>query len=236
MYVLNGTLVGDGARFSKFISIYVISRGFKLIEWLILCIMLLGRGDKIGLIGLLFSNRLYVQVVWRLQDGKMKDFSVRSAWDSIRTHRNEVTWFFVVCFSSSIPRYGFHLWLVMRKRLKTHDELKQKDVGNNVDLNLLRCPICKTVTPPFLHIAAEANLGYYFKKPLPEDILGVTALRDTGSHYPKGCWESLPEEILGATTQRDTGSLYPKRCWKSLPKEMLGVFTQRDAFMWVPLP
>ncbi|GJZ11870.1 putative reverse transcriptase domain-containing protein [Tanacetum coccineum] len=177
-------------------------------------------------------------VVWILQDGKMKDFSVRSAWDSIRARSNEVTWFFVVCFSSSIPRYGFHLWLVMRKRLKTHDELKQKDVGNNVDLNLLRCPLCKTVTPPFLHIAAEANLGYYFKnqKPLPKDILGITTLRDARSHYPKGCWESLPEEILGATTQRDTRSLYLKRCWESLPEEMLGVFTRRNAFMWVPLP
>ncbi|GJT49453.1 putative reverse transcriptase domain, reverse transcriptase zinc-binding domain protein [Tanacetum coccineum] len=62
------------------------------------------------------------------------------AWDSIRAHSNEVPLFRVVCFSSSIPRHAFHLWLVMRKRLKTHDELKKKDVGNYVDLNLLRCP------------------------------------------------------------------------------------------------
>ncbi|GJX39857.1 hypothetical protein Tco_0253160 [Tanacetum coccineum] len=53
-------------------------------------------------------------------------------------------------------------------------------------------------------------------EPLPEDILGVTTLRDAGSHYPKRYWESLPEEILGVITRRDTKSHYPKRYWDVL--------------------
>nr|GEU68163.1 putative reverse transcriptase domain-containing protein [Tanacetum cinerariifolium] len=48
------------------------------------------------------------------------------------------------------------------------------------------------------------------QEPLPEDILGVTTLRQTGSHYPKIYWESLPEDILGVITRRHTGSHYPK--------------------------
>ncbi|GKC90097.1 hypothetical protein Tco_1150746 [Tanacetum coccineum] len=37
--------------------------------------------------------------------------------------------------SNNIPRHAFHLWLVMRKSLKTHDKLRQWDVGG--DLNLI---------------------------------------------------------------------------------------------------
>ncbi|GJW56610.1 hypothetical protein Tco_0103341 [Tanacetum coccineum] len=93
------------------------------------------------------------------------------------------------------------------------------------------------VTPPFLHIAAEANMRTESLYPktywelLPKEILGATTQRDTGSYYPKRYWELLPKEILGATTQRDTGSYYPKRYWELLPKEILGAITQRETGM-----
>nr|GEX81336.1 aminoacyl-tRNA synthetase, class 1a, anticodon-binding [Tanacetum cinerariifolium] len=62
---------------------------------------------------------------------------------------------------------------------------------------------------------------------LPEDIMGVTTLRHTGSHYLKMYWESLPEDVLGVITRRRTGSHYPKTYWESLPEDVLGVIARR---------
>lgn len=71
-------------------------------------------------------------------------FFIRDAWNSVREQGNEVEWFHMVWSRFSIPRHATHLWLVMRRRLKTHDKMRQWDVGNDVDLNLLRCSLCKT--------------------------------------------------------------------------------------------
>ncbi|GKB43936.1 zinc finger, CCHC-type containing protein [Tanacetum coccineum] len=62
-------------------------------------------------------------------------------------HIADVDWFRIVWFSHNIPRHAFHLWLVMRNGLKTHDKMRQWDVGSNTDLNLLRC---MEVVPPIL--------------------------------------------------------------------------------------
>nr|GEU91645.1 hypothetical protein [Tanacetum cinerariifolium] len=72
------------------------------------------------------------------------------------------------------------------------------------------------------------------------DILGVTILRHTGSHYlktywehypktywehyPKTYWVSLPEEILGAL---------PKDILGALPEDILGIITRRHTFMYL---
>nr|GEZ22275.1 retrovirus-related Pol polyprotein from transposon TNT 1-94 [Tanacetum cinerariifolium] len=62
---------------------------------------------------------------------------------------------------------------------------------------------------------------------LPKDILGVTTLRHTRSHYPKTYWKSLLEDVLGVITQRRTGSHYPKTYQESLPEDVLGVINRR---------
>ncbi|GKC90327.1 reverse transcriptase zinc-binding domain-containing protein [Tanacetum coccineum] len=36
----------------------------------------------------------------------------------------------------------FHLWLVIKRKLKTQDVLRQWDVSSNTNLNLLRCLLC----------------------------------------------------------------------------------------------
>nr|GEW83901.1 cytochrome P450 CYP82D47-like [Tanacetum cinerariifolium] len=43
-----------------------------------------------------------------------------------------------------IPRHAIHLWLVMKRHLPTQDKLRQWNVGNSIDLNLLRCPLYKS--------------------------------------------------------------------------------------------
>ncbi|GKD19143.1 homeodomain-like protein [Tanacetum coccineum] len=70
------------------------------------------------------------------------DFSVRNVWEAIRPHRDEVDWFRIVWFSHCVPRHAFHLWLVMRRSLKTQDNLRPWDVGPDVDPNCVRCTFC----------------------------------------------------------------------------------------------
>nr|GEX84225.1 hypothetical protein [Tanacetum cinerariifolium] len=69
------------------------------------------------------------------------------------------------------------------------------------------------------------RLGILFakknQKPLPADILGVTTLRHTESHYPKTYWESLPEDILGVITRRHTPWNGSRR-WKVMARRVIG--------------
>ncbi|GKD62853.1 reverse transcriptase domain, reverse transcriptase zinc-binding domain protein, partial [Tanacetum coccineum] len=64
-------------------------------------------------------------IVWRHISNGDSDFSVAKAYDCIRPKANEVDWFHVVWFSYQIPRHAIHLWLVMKRKLKTQDKLMQ---------------------------------------------------------------------------------------------------------------
>ncbi|GJY37827.1 putative RNA-directed DNA polymerase [Tanacetum coccineum] len=75
---------------------------------------------------------------WRDTNGVFSSFSVRNAWEALRPRGIEVSWWKVVWFSHNIPRHSFHMWLVMRNSLKTHDRIRQWDVGPNVDIISLR--------------------------------------------------------------------------------------------------
>ncbi|GJS84287.1 reverse transcriptase domain, reverse transcriptase zinc-binding domain protein [Tanacetum coccineum] len=75
---------------------------------------------------------------WRDRNGTLSSFFVAKAWNAIRPHGNQVEWSRIVWFSRNIPRHAFHFWLVMRNGLKTHDKMRQWDVG--MDL-----------VPPVLH-------------------------------------------------------------------------------------
>ena len=94
---------------------------------------------------------------WKMRDGTFRLFSVRDVWESIREQGNAVEWFQLVWSRHSIPRHATHLWLVMRKRLKTHDRMRPWDVGNDVDLNLLRCLLCKTQSDSHDHLFFECS-------------------------------------------------------------------------------
>ncbi|GJY70285.1 reverse transcriptase domain, reverse transcriptase zinc-binding domain protein [Tanacetum coccineum] len=92
---------------------------------------------------------------WRKYDGSFDSFSVREAWNTIREHTNEVDWFHLVWSHHSIPRHAIHVWLIMRRRLKTHDRMRQWDVGPDIDLNLLRCSLCKAQPDSHDHLFFE---------------------------------------------------------------------------------
>nr|GEW85043.1 hypothetical protein [Tanacetum cinerariifolium] len=75
--------------------------------------------------------------IWRDRDRNMNNFFVKQAWRAIRIRGSSVAWNQIVWFNHNIPRHAFHLWLIMRQRLKTQEWLRQSDVGPTVDLDLL---------------------------------------------------------------------------------------------------
>ncbi|GJX59639.1 reverse transcriptase domain, reverse transcriptase zinc-binding domain protein [Tanacetum coccineum] len=62
---------------------------------------------------------------WKNINETLCEFSVQNVWDTIRVQRDKVPWFRIVGSPFSIPRHTFHMWLVMERKLKTHDKLRQ---------------------------------------------------------------------------------------------------------------
>ncbi|GKA27980.1 RNA-directed DNA polymerase, eukaryota, reverse transcriptase zinc-binding domain protein [Tanacetum coccineum] len=59
-------------------------------------------------------------------------FSVAAVWECIRPRNNEIEWFHVVWFNHQIPRHAIHLWLVIKRKLKTQDMLRHWDVWESL--------------------------------------------------------------------------------------------------------
>ncbi|GKD28052.1 reverse transcriptase domain, reverse transcriptase zinc-binding domain protein [Tanacetum coccineum] len=97
----------------------------------------------------------YDILVWRDSNGTEKRFSVATVWDLIRPRSDEVNWASVVWFSHCIPSHAFHLWLVIKRKLKTQDALRQWDVGGNTNLNVFQCPFYESQPDSHDHLFSE---------------------------------------------------------------------------------
>nr|GEW15224.1 hypothetical protein [Tanacetum cinerariifolium] len=95
------------------------------------------------------------KVYWRSSNGSMSIFSVKLAWEVLRPRGAEVGWCLVVWFSHCVPRHAFNLWLIMRRCLKTQDNLRPWDVGENVIISSLRCSLCNLVMDSHEHLFFE---------------------------------------------------------------------------------
>ncbi|GJU56754.1 putative RNA-directed DNA polymerase [Tanacetum coccineum] len=98
------------------------------------------------------------RLIWRKLVAVDSEFSVAKVWDCIRPQSNAVDWFHVVWFSQQIPRHVIHLWLVIKRKLKTQDTLRQWDVSSNTNLHPLRCPLCGTQPDSHDHLFFECGL------------------------------------------------------------------------------
>ncbi|XP_022040602.1 uncharacterized protein LOC110943154 [Helianthus annuus] len=88
-----------------------------------------------------FSDR-QDRMVWKDLDGNSCHFSSREVWNNIRHRENIVPWVNMVWFKQCIPRHSFHMWLVIRNKLKTQDRLSVWEAGSASNLNLMCCPLC----------------------------------------------------------------------------------------------
>ncbi|GJU00845.1 reverse transcriptase domain, reverse transcriptase zinc-binding domain protein [Tanacetum coccineum] len=118
------------------------------------------------------TNRFDV-IRWRDNNGNITDFSVKCAWEALRPRGITVAWHRVVWFSHCIPRHAFHLWLVMRRSLKTQDKMRQWDVGGGTDLNLLRCSLCDSQPDSHEHLFFECAFS---SQPMANQYTAISVL------------------------------------------------------------
>ncbi|GJY45563.1 reverse transcriptase domain, reverse transcriptase zinc-binding domain protein [Tanacetum coccineum] len=97
-----------------------------------------------------------------------------------------------------IPRHAIHLWLVMKKRLKTQDQLRQWDVGNDVDLSLLRCPLCKSQQDSHEHLFFECA----YSSSVWQNVLNVAGISGVSSQ-----WEDIMLWLLPLSKSKTVTSI-----------------------------
>ncbi|XP_021971330.1 uncharacterized protein LOC110866491 [Helianthus annuus] len=97
----------------------------------------------IGLSLELPSSQLQDQTVWKDLEGNHRHFSSLEVWHSIRTRDIPISWANMVWFSQCIPRHSFQLWLVIKNKLRTQDQLKVWEAGSETNLRLMCCPLCQ---------------------------------------------------------------------------------------------
>ncbi|GJS76051.1 hypothetical protein Tco_0725932 [Tanacetum coccineum] len=76
------------------------------------------------------SPNTWDRMVCISSNGADNEFYVSIVLDTIRPRGDVVNWHDLVWFSHAIPRYAFHLWLVIKCKLKTQDVLRQWDVSS----------------------------------------------------------------------------------------------------------
>ncbi|GKE84327.1 hypothetical protein Tco_1558069 [Tanacetum coccineum] len=77
----------------------------------------------------------------RNRDNLEVNFSVAEIWNCIRHRNDEVNWFNVVWFQNRIPRHAIHVWLVIKRKLKTQELLRNWDVNTGSSLVCLFCSL-----------------------------------------------------------------------------------------------
>ncbi|GKC33337.1 reverse transcriptase domain, reverse transcriptase zinc-binding domain protein [Tanacetum coccineum] len=99
--------------------------------------------------------------MWKDRNDEYKPFSVREVWHAIRRREDVVPWYNVIWFPHCIPKHASHYWLVVKNRLKTQDLLRPWDVGDNIDINSLLCPLCDLQPDSHLHLLFVCPFSNY---------------------------------------------------------------------------
>ncbi|GJW99243.1 reverse transcriptase zinc-binding domain-containing protein [Tanacetum coccineum] len=88
----------------------------------------------------------------------------------------------------------------MRNSLRTQDKLRQWDVGINIDLNLLRCPLCDIQPDSHAHLFFECNFSkqvwMYIRHLTNMDVVPPTLTHIT-SHLQPLAKKRTAKSILG---------------------------------------
>ncbi|GKE83968.1 RNA-directed DNA polymerase, eukaryota, reverse transcriptase zinc-binding domain protein, partial [Tanacetum coccineum] len=64
-------------------------------------------------------------LVWRSKKGKDSNFTVKQAYEDLKSQREDVQWSRLIWFSQNIPKHAFVLWMAIQNKLATQDKVKQ---------------------------------------------------------------------------------------------------------------
>nr|GEU31113.1 hypothetical protein [Tanacetum cinerariifolium] len=116
------------------------------------------------------------QLQWRNELGFSKPFSVSMVWSTIRHRNAKVDWCNLVWFASCIPRHAFNLWLVVKHRLKTQDNVARWDV---LDTLLSVCPLCELVPGSHEHLFFKCS----FSQQIWDHMKGFAGLNNSSPRF-----------------------------------------------------
>ncbi|GJT98866.1 hypothetical protein Tco_1094384 [Tanacetum coccineum] len=87
----------------------------------------------------------------------IKSHTRSAVWNCLRPRDAVVPWYNVVWFNYCIPRHEFHMWLVVKRRLKTHDMPRQWDIHGS--LLSFQCPLCDGQPDSHEHLFFECTFA-----------------------------------------------------------------------------
>nr|GEY59479.1 hypothetical protein [Tanacetum cinerariifolium] len=92
------------------------------------------------------------KVMWRCNNGVLKQFSTRQTWDDYRESYHDVNWKNLMWFSQCVPSHTFVLWMAVHRRLQTQDRVFK---WNNHAR--MRCFFCKQCMDSHDHLFIQCN-------------------------------------------------------------------------------
>nr|XP_043638057.1 uncharacterized protein LOC122609062 [Erigeron canadensis] len=133
--------------------------------------------------------------MWKDNQNIVGDFSVTRVWDTIRPKDAEVSWYSLVWHARCIPEHAFHLWLVMRKRLKTQDLLRPWDVWDQSSQFV--CSLCE--------LQQDSNDHLFFTCSFSSQVwLGICSL--AGISVNVSDWDSIMAEVIPLSKRKNIES------------------------------
>nr|XP_043639204.1 uncharacterized protein LOC122610272 [Erigeron canadensis] len=146
------------------------------------------------------SNVIPDALYWKGSDGTLQVFSVETVWNDIRPRIVEVDWFHVVWYPQCIPKHAFHLWLVMKKKLKTQDLLRLWDVPNGLAAPLV-CTLCE--------LQADSHDHLFFQSTYSMQVwIGVCARATI--HVPWVDWNDIVASIIPTAIKKSAENFVKK--------------------------
>ena len=102
-------------------------------------------------------------------------FTIKKAWNVIRSPTQRVPWAHLVWFRHHVPRHSFFLWLALRGRLFTQDRLLSYGLASDIKCYLCRgsvedhnhlffaCPFSRQVWTPIATMCALSTSFYVWE-------------------------------------------------------------------------
>ncbi|GJY49003.1 RNA-directed DNA polymerase, eukaryota, reverse transcriptase zinc-binding domain protein [Tanacetum coccineum] len=90
------------------------------------------------LVSLILVRLMKIKVIWRTNDGKITEFTVRQVYNDMSAQWNNVNWWKLIWFSYSIPKHSFIMWMAINDKLMTQDRLKKWG-----SYDIMVCALCK---------------------------------------------------------------------------------------------
>ncbi|KAM0010585.1 putative reverse transcriptase zinc-binding domain-containing protein [Helianthus debilis subsp. tardiflorus] len=130
---------------------------------------------------------------WKDLEGKIQRFGSWEVWNNLRHRDDKVPWANSVWFTQCIPRHSFHLWLVIKDKLKTQDRLAVREAGGATNLPLMCCPLC--------NYDRDSRDHLFFQCPYASEVWGlVKNMVDMGN--VTNTWSSIMQWMELNTNSR----------------------------------